>query len=115
MEPQWYECKIIPDHENYVVTTHGQVYRNLGDTLRRIKTDLSNGYERVELDGRKLAVQRLVAEAFCPKQSPNQDRVFHVDGDMRNNRAENLRWGTASEIQIWSHWTLEYRHLYFSP
>lgn len=115
MEQQWVEFRIIPEHENYVITKKGQVYRNLGNSLRRIKTDLSTGYERVELDGKKIAVHRLVAEAFCEKKSPDQDKVFHIDGDVRNNTAENLCWGTPSEIQIWSHYSLNYRQLYFSP
>lgn len=115
MNTQWYETKNIPDHPNYVVASNGYVYRKNGDKLRRVKTDLSNGYERVDLDNRKLAVQRLVAEAFCERQRSDQDRVFHIDGDLRNNAATNLCWGSASEIQIWSHYTISYRKLYFPP
>ena len=61
----------------------------------------SNGYFQVHLyrEGKaKYAyVHRLVADAFCTHGNQLQNEVNHVDGDRRNNRADNLEWCTRSE------------------
>ena len=42
-------------------------------------------------------VQELVAEAFVP--NPNNFKyVRHKDGDIRNNRADNLEWSDTPEF-----------------
>lgn len=42
-------------------------------------------------------VGRLVAEAFMPEHDPDAC-VVHVDGDIGNNRLDNLRWATRKEV-----------------
>lgn len=39
---------------------------------------------------------RIVAEAFVPNPD-NKPFVHHIDGDIYNNRADNLQWVTESE------------------
>lgn len=41
-------------------------------------------------------VHRLVAKAFIPNLD-NKPEVDHIDGNTRNNRADNLRWVTSKE------------------
>lgn len=42
-------------------------------------------------------VHRLVAAAFCENADPEHNNVVnHLDGDPRNNRADNLEWTTHS-------------------
>jgi hypothetical protein len=50
-----------------------------------------------EADGRRqvLYVHRLVAFAFLPPPTSLNMWVLHKDDDVRNNRPENLYWGTA--------------------
>jgi hypothetical protein len=40
------------------------------------------------------AVGTLVAETFCSGQSANEGTVLHLDGDIENNRVDNLMWTT---------------------
>lgn len=59
------------------------------------------GYLRVRLrrDGRRYwrRVNVLVCEAFTGPRPFEGAQCRHLDGDRRNNRAENLAWGTAME------------------
>lgn len=61
-------------------------------TLPQHKT--YNGYLRVRIKGKWYRVHRLVAEAFVDNKN-GYKQVNHIDGDKRNNRAENLEWCTA--------------------
>jgi hypothetical protein len=45
---------------------------------------------------RKLRVHRAVCEAFNGRK-PACRETRHLDGDKRNNHADNLRWGTQRE------------------
>ena len=47
--------------------------------------------------GRTYRVARLVCEAFHGPPPDDKPLCLHGDEDSRNNRADNLRWGTPSE------------------
>lgn len=56
-----------------------------------------HGYETVCLGrGNRRLVHRLVAEAFIPNPN-NLPLVRHLDDNPRNNRVENLAWGTQTD------------------
>ena len=87
----------VYNYPKYQVHKTGVV---IGARGKALKPDLnSGGYERVSLskDGvvERVFVHRLVAEHFVP--NPEEHRyVNHIDGDRRNNCADNLEWCSAS-------------------
>jgi hypothetical protein len=92
---EWRRVREAPE---YWVSDDGFVRR--GEHGAPLPQHLSRGYLVVDLwsDKRHLRrrVHRLVAEAFhgfCP---PGRE-VNHIDGDIYNNRAENLEYLTRSE------------------
>lgn len=48
------------------------------------------------LNGKSYKVARLICEAFNGQPKPGQV-CMHLDENSRNNRPENLRWGTQKE------------------
>jgi len=101
--------KVIEKHPNYCVSEYGIVYRMICPGLySSLIPDLSNGYARVNLDGVKEYIARLVLDAFDPPKDPS-NKVFYIDGDKMNCHLSNLIWASPSEIQLYSTWTIEYR------
>lgn len=90
----------VAEAPNYVVYRDGCVRGVRG---RPLVPTLVNGYECVTLSapGRKMSrrVHRLVAAAFLPNPE-GLPHVAHLDGNRRNNRAENLVWTTLSERRL---------------
>lgn len=97
--------------DRYMVSNDGRVksldiYVNSGVGKRlskgRIKPQRKNnrGYVCVGLCKDNYThthlVHRLVAEAFIPN-TDNKPQVNHIDGDLNNNRADNLEWVTDNE------------------
>ena len=50
-----------------------------------------------------LAVHKIVAELFIPKQSEDQEYVLHLDYDKLNNQLYNLKWATYNEMRAHGH------------
>lgn len=101
--------KRIPYQPSYAISDTGIVYAIKPSGLKELKPDISNGYSRVELCGKKYYVSSLVADLFLPPKPNDSYRIFYCDGDRTNCSKENLRWLTKSEIQLYSQYTVEYR------
>lgn len=102
-----YECfpvyfKQIPFGDGkYAVGTDGHVYARDGDQWVKRAPRLShNGYEEISLryegERRPFRVNRLVAEAFYGP-APDGYVCRHMNGSRRENRPENLDWGTPAQ------------------
>lgn len=83
----------------YEISSYGRVHSLL--TNRILRPGLSHGYEVVNLthlngQPRTFRVHRLVGEAFLGPM-PDGLQTRHLNGVRRDNRVENLRYGTPSE------------------
>lgn len=92
------EWRAIPD-TNYLASDDGQIRHVNAETIRKPYCD-TKGYLYIGFWRRKkqccATVHTLVALAFHgPK--PDGMQVRHLDGNKKNNRPENLVYGTARE------------------
>ena len=53
-------------------------------------------YNRISVGGKNAMVHQIIATAFIPNPD-NLETVNHINGDKRDNRAENLEWCTREE------------------
>jgi len=91
----------------YAVSDDGKVWSYPKGTNSKqgnwLSIDYSRNYPMVGFikDGikKRFTLHRLVAEAFCDKPE-GCDQVNHINGDKKDNRAENLEWVTASENRL---------------
>lgn len=101
------ECKLIDIagfEGRYQITDHGDVISLItGKTLSPgVKP---GGYKFVGLRAVKGAkpsykmIHRLVAESFIPNPL-HKPEINHIDGDKKNNKAENLEWVTRNENAV---------------
>lgn len=79
----------------YQVSNLGRV-RNFKRGNFLIKPFSKDGYQRVSLNGKKIYIHQLVANAFIPNPE-NKPYVDHINTVRDDNRPENLRWVTHSE------------------
>lgn len=87
-------CKIA-NYEMYTLYEDGRVHSGIHDVFLEQRTN-RNGYKIVTLNGKQLAVHRLVALHFLP--NPYQyPHVNHKDGNKANNHVDNLEWCTAEQ------------------
>lgn len=95
----------ILGYENYFVSNMGRIkkYIKSYDTYMLIQSfpNKNNGRLYVSLSNgdqtKNLSVARLVAYAFIDGHSDTNNTVNHDDGNITNNRADNLSWSSQSE------------------
>jgi hypothetical protein len=92
--------RIIEGYEDYVVYNDGTIF-SLKSRINMLLQKNTNGRVQVKLcngkDDTKLhSVSRLVAKHFIPNPM-NKSEVNHLDGDVENNRVENLEWVSSKE------------------
>ena len=98
MTEQW---RTIEQFPNYSVSNLGRVKRVLTCTGKKLGEHVMTPYigwggaRMVNLSDRKrrcaIRISRLVAKAFIPNPK-NLEVVLHKDGDLLNDRMDNLQW-----------------------
>lgn len=98
------EWRDLVDWPGYSASTEGRIRGPRTDSLKLVET--KDGYLKVTLcsgDKRQdKRVNRLIAETFIPNPK-NYPVVMHRDNDRKNNRVNNLEWGTYSVNNQWMH------------
>jgi hypothetical protein len=101
----WHEIAEFP---HYHVSDYGRIKHVNRDLVRKITVN-ERGFPVVLLSSahspsRYLRqVNKLVAEAFLPPPQYSSDTsVWHIDGDLLNCRASNLRWEMRSRVLEWN-------------
>ena len=63
-------------------------------------------YVDIGIGGNYYKAHRIICEVFSPNDDPEHKTICnHIDGNMHNNRAENLEWLTPSENSRHAHRT----------
>lgn len=98
--------KQIKGYDDYFVSDQGRV-KSVKKRFGKIPTEtilkeqnIWTGYKRVTLvqnsKSKSIFVHRLVAEAFL-ENPENKPIINHINGDISDNRLENIEWCTQKE------------------
>lgn len=86
----------IPGYPNYKISSFGRVLNSKGKYLKVFS--YSNGYCGIFLcNNGKIAQFRFHRLMLLCFEGPSELEVRHLDGDKKNNRLSNLKYGTHSE------------------
>jgi HNH endonuclease len=107
-QPDSEEWRIVAAYPTYAVSNLGHVKRIIPDTRNHKITGIPlkaatspRGYLMISLcaDGYTSTkrINRLVCEAFHGSPPTSKHHAAHNDGDVSNNRKDNLRWATGVE------------------
>lgn len=92
------ERRVIESFPAYTISNLGVVRK--GEKV--LKGNFKNKYQYIQVSlrepGRRATplIHKLVLEAFVGERPPGME-ARHLDGNPRNNRLDNLAWGTAQE------------------
>lgn len=83
----------VKRHPEYMIDTEGNVFNKYG---RRISSFVADKHVIVKLNSKAVHLGKLVASHFVPNPDQGIKTVVHyLDGNVLNNRANNLVWGVC--------------------
>jgi hypothetical protein len=90
------EWRQVPSFPDYIVSDMGRIrHKRVNAPILKGSFD-KDGYHQVCLNARTVRVHSAVCQAFHGPR-PNGLQAAHLDGNNRNNRADNLAWVTPRE------------------
>ena len=99
---QYRDIKIPSIKEKITVREDGKeiVYKGKSVHLSLIKNKHHrNGYHQVSIEGKRIYVHRLVAEAFVANTKPVSNKmILHKDCNSINNHYKNIEWGDRKKM-----------------
>jgi hypothetical protein len=103
---QWKVVKLGTkfDRTRYAISSLGRIasFKQDIDTKKILNGTRVNGYAALKLKIKEKDIQcyvhKLVAQHFIPKKSRNQTFVIHLDYNKLNNKVNNLRWASRTEL-----------------
>lgn len=102
------EWKSIEELPHYLISNMGRVRHGERDEPRQPSIS-DKGFPVVTLYGRDSKtrylrqINKLVAVAFLPQPVLDIDNsIWHLDGDLTNCRADNLKWETRPRVLEWN-------------
>jgi hypothetical protein len=102
------EWKVIEEFPRYMVSNLGDVKHIDRHEPRKISVN-NKGFPIVVLFGQDSKtrylrqINKLVASAFLrPTTFHDETAVWHIDGDLLNCRADNLKWALRSHVLEWN-------------
>ena len=101
----WHEIEELP---HYHISDYGRVKHVERDLVRKVSIN-EKGFPVVLLSSKTSPtrylrqINMLVAKSFLPPPTLSTDNaVWHIDGNLTNCRAENLRWEMRSRVLEWN-------------
>lgn len=105
------EWREVPGFSGFKASSFGRIWRDARNVMERgpfgrmrqvvevahiVTPQLSEGYERINVGLRRVLVHHMVLMAF---EGPQPAGMIgrHLDDNRRNNRIDNLRWGTHDD------------------
>lgn len=82
------------DIGNYIVYPSGKIFSKRFKKFLKINYNTTNGYARVNIDGKNMKLHRLIMETFIGKSGLE---VNHIDGNKKNNDIHNLEYVNRSQ------------------
>ena len=85
---------LIVDSDYEIATTYPFIIRRKRDGfIPKEYVDSSNGYVRLNLNGKMYYKHRLIAQQFIPNDDPeHKNQVDHINRDRTDYHIENLHW-----------------------
>ena len=104
--------KVIPGYERYMISNFGRIYGFCQDAVKEVNTYKGKQYYMTRLVNSNgvlepsTYIHRLVAQAFCINDDPeNKREVHHKNGNSLDNSANNLEWINKFEhLQLHKSW-----------